>query len=84
MLNHERLTRLADEVGRSVGREIRVVVGRKEGVEDVERELRLVPRTGWGGRGEFRVSYCAVVGWGSEKDKGRGGGLGFYLRSYLL
>ena len=55
-LNHEKLARVAQVVGRSEGRGIEVVVvrdcGGGGGGSDREvKTLRLVPRRDWGGRG---------------------------------
>ncbi|TGZ83557.1 26S proteasome non-ATPase regulatory subunit 9 [Ascodesmis nigricans] len=50
-LNHERLTALSREVQANEGREIKVLVGRKEENGETEVEVSLVPRQGWGGRG---------------------------------
>jgi len=51
-LNHEKLARVAQVVGRSEGRGIEVVVSRAaEGGEGEVKALRLVPRRDWGGRG---------------------------------
>ena len=45
--NHQKMTRLAEVVQSSEGRQIDVIVLRAE-----ERiGIRLTPRTGWGGRG---------------------------------
>jgi len=51
-LNHEKLARVAQVVGRSEGRGIEVVVQREQEGGEVEvKTLRLVPRRDWGGRG---------------------------------
>ena len=52
-LNHEKLSKVAEVVNGSLGREVSVKVSRtrQEGTGLEELELKLVPRSGWGGRG---------------------------------
>ncbi|KAG8533676.1 uncharacterized protein KY384_001417 [Bacidia gigantensis] len=48
-LNHEKLAKVAEVVQRNQGREVDVRVVREGSGEEVE--LKLIPRSGWGGRG---------------------------------
>lgn len=56
--NHERLKKVGEVVQQNSGSPILVRVQRKNGNEVQELELRLTPRSGWGGRGQLG---CYIV-----------------------
>ncbi|KAJ9616289.1 putative 26S proteasome regulatory subunit [Cladophialophora chaetospira] len=56
--NHERLRKVGEVVGQNLGRPILVRVLRGTGSEAQELDLRLTPRSNWGGRGTLG---CHIV-----------------------
>jgi len=56
--NHERLRKVGEVVGQNLGRPILVRVSRGTGSEVQELDLRVTPRSNWGGRGTLG---CHIV-----------------------